>query len=527
MDRFKEIINKAKSGWKNMEPKRRGLMVGTIIGLILLVFILGYMINRTDYVTLFTNLSYEDAGTIVNDLESKNIKYKLEDDGKRIDVDAKRADKYRLELAMEGNLPDDGSGFEIFDDIGMMATDDDRKIMYQRALEGEIQRSIMSLDAVKLAKVHLVMSESSIFETQEKPASASVILELNKGQDMGNETIDGIVSLLAGAVENLPKENVKVIDSQGNVLSNRISEDGDGGNINAASKYQQIKLDFEDQMERNLLALLEDVLGRGKVKIKVNADLDFDAEESTIISYEDPVVRSEQIIVSGDDIDVEGEDALIGDNPSNLVGRITGEDAHYDKTTNNELSSETTNIIRAPGRINRMTTSVVYDGDLSNRQTEQIERMVATATGYDFDRDDLISIVGIEFDKSEEEALQAELDQMRQEEEEKAKMETYRNIALMAVASALVLTIIIAIVRRARKDRQTELALEEAMMVAEEEEAKKGREEQDLGIRAQEEQEPAEPIQVTMGRDEERAKTYAKEHPELAADLIKAWLKDK
>ncbi len=225
-------------------------------------------------------------------------------------------------------MPEKSSGFEIFDNIGLMVTDDDRKIMYQRALTGELQRSIMSLDAVNSAKVHLVMSEKSIFETQEKEASASVILDLNPNHKISDSMIKGIAALISGAVDNLPDENIQIIDSKGNLLSRVLQEDDSLNSIDIVTKYQSIKEEFEHKIESNLKGLLEDVFGKDKIRVSVNADLDFDAEETTTITYRDPVIRSEQISASGENINNQFEGGNIGDNPSVVIDEVTGEGGH-------------------------------------------------------------------------------------------------------------------------------------------------------------------------------------------------------
>src|SRR5699024_6450193 len=143
--------------------------------------------------------------------------YKLEDGGKTILVDRNQIDEYRIDLAVDDKLPDSSTGFELFDDSGMMTTDEDRKIMYQRALSGELERSISALDGIEKAKVILVTPEESVFSEKEKEATASVMLTLKK--PLSDKSIQGIVTLTAGAVENLNPDNIKVVDDSGNVLA--------------------------------------------------------------------------------------------------------------------------------------------------------------------------------------------------------------------------------------------------------------------------------------------------------------------
>ena len=517
MENVRDITTKARSSWDNLDKKKKTRMTLVLIALILFLVIYSLTIGKSKYVVLFSDLDLQDAGNIVSDLDNKKIKYKLEDNGKTILIDQNKIDKYRIELAMEGKMPESSSGFEIFDDIGLMVTDEDRKIMYQRALEGELQRSIMSLDSVKSAKVHLVMSEKSIFESEMKDASASVILDIKDGYKISEGMIKGIAALVTGAVDNLPEENIQIIDSKGNLLSADLLEET--SSVNILSKNQAIKDEFEKKLENNLNRLLGDVFGREKIRVVVNADLDFDAEESTIIKYSDPKIRSEQLNISGNNIDVIPEDSLIGDNSSSVVGKVAGDGSTYNRTVNNELDTETTTVIKAPGKVNKLTTSVVYDGVLSDLKAQQIETMVATAIGYDYDRDDLISVVGIEFENNILKGQDNNKDQ-----KELSFLEEYKNVALVIVASALALAIIITTVKVILNRRKDKKSLEDTLI-----EEKEMLEREELERQAQEAaaKKRLDDLSVEDSLEEDRkAKTYAKENPELAADLIRAWLKD-
>ncbi len=520
MEKIKGIIEGAKSGWNKMDKTKRTTMVVLIASIILFASLYTYITKKPNYVTLFSNLDLEDAGNIVNDLEIKKINYKLEDEGTKILIDEKLVDEYRLQLAMEGNMPEKSSGFEIFDNIGLMVTDDDRKIMYQRALTGELQRSIMSLDAVNSAKVHLVMSEKSIFETQEKEASASVILDLNPNHKISDSMIRGIAALISGAVDNLPEENIQIIDSKGNLLSRVLQEDDSLNSIDIVTKYQSIKEEFEHKIESNLKGLLEDVFGKDKIRVSVNADLDFDAEETTTITYRDPVIRSEQISASGENINNQFEGGNIGDNPSVVIDEVTGEGATYSRTVNNELSSETTTAIKAPGKINRLTTSVVYDGTLpeGSPRVEQIREIVAGATGYDEERGDNIEVKGILFDRSHEIAQREELDRIKEEMEmSKGFFGRYKDLIVAGIMGVLAIGILILVARFlfSKKKEAEIIALEEAF--------EKQREIDNI---SEDIERIGEKIEVTVDTDERKAKNYAKENPDLAADLIKVWLKN-
>ena len=518
MNKIKEILAGVKSGWTKMDKTKKTTMISVVMILFLSVALFTYF-NRVTYAPLFTNLELDDSGRIVEDLKLKKIDYKLNNGGKDILINEKLIDGYRIEVATEGNMPEKSSGFEMFDNMGMMATDEDRQIMYQRALSGELQRSIMSLDGVTSAKVHLVLPEKSIFETEKKPGSASVVIDVDPSKKINNDTIRGMAALVYGAVDNVPEENIQIIDSKGNLLSTFLKaekQDGLAGNLDG---YSQMREEFQGKMEDNLNALLSGVFGMDKVKISVFADLDFDAEETTTISYKDPITRSEQTssLIDG------GVGGNIGDENSNVVGN-EADGTIVDKTINNELTTETKTTIKAPGKVRKLTTSVVYDGNLSPEASDQMLSIVAAATGYDTTRGDFISIEGINFDKTYEENMQAELDAIKAEETAaKTGFAKYRDYILYGLGGLFVLLLLIGVIRaviskrKGSKEDQYREKFPMEVPISELEQAMATPKPEPLVV---------EKIEVKQDVNQIQANEFAVENPELAADLIKAWLKE-
>ncbi|WFA07901.1 flagellar basal-body MS-ring/collar protein FliF [Tissierella sp. Yu-01] len=511
MESIKKTLDGAKEGWNNLDKKKKIIMVTSIIAIILIVSVLTYNNNKINYALLFSNLELQDAGIIVNDLETNGIKYKIENNGRNILIDENKVDEYRLQLAMNGMMPESSTGFEIFDDTGMMVTDEDRQIMYQRALTGELQRSIMSLDAIESAKVHLVMPEKSIFETEEKAASASVIIGIKPSQKVTQDMIRGIVALVSGAVDNLPEENIQVIDTKGNLLSGFLNEDQDITTMDIMSQYDSIRNKFEDQIESSLMKLLGNALGKDKVMVSVLADLDFDSEETTVINYSNPIPISEQIEASGGNIDIQTvTGGSIDDNISNVMDSVDGDDSTYSRIINNELSSETRSIIKAPGKVNRLTTSVVYNGNLSDENLAKIQNIVAAATGYDSERGDIISVEGIMFNDGPETGVIDE----GMEEEPVEGLQKYLPYILRGLGILALLIIIILTIRNVRRKKKEDIQFQEQLATGDTVESTLSVLDDDFGI------------QIKPDDKGDKAQKYAKENPDLAADLIRTWLKD-
>lgn len=525
MDMMKSITGKIKGGWEKIDQGKRKALVLAVSAMTLLVVLYSFYSNQVTYAALFTGLELQDAATITADLDTKgNIRYRIENGGRDIFVDEDHVDRYRLELAMNGMMPENSTGYEIFDDMGMMVTDEDRKIMYQRALEGELQRSVMSLNEIETARVHLVMSEESIFDTERREASASVILSLKTGAKISDDSVRGIVALITGAVNNLPEEKVRVIDSKGNLLSLGIAAGNESAGIGMVDKQREIKKSFELEIEQNILNLLGPALGPDKLKVAVYANLDFDAQEQTVISYENPVIRSQQVSATGPDLN-SGE---ITSNPvdGNAQNVLDGEEdnlSSFDGTVNYELTESTTNTVKAPGKITRLSTSVLYDGNLTEAQLESIRNLVSTATGYDLNRGDIISVEGVVFDKSYQEEIDKKLEEERLlEEAGRSFMEKYEDYIYLGMFGLLGLVMVLSLMKilfGKKKNRRTKDKEEQYTMLPE-----MGQPVAPAPVDIIEE--VFQKFEVRENQKERQVKEYAEEHPEIAADLIKAWMKD-
>lgn len=529
MDKVKDALEALKAKWSELS---RLVKIAIVLGIISLFAIIGtvyYMNTRVEYSVLFSNLSEADAGTISQDLDSQNIKYKLADDGKTIMVDKTKVDQYRINLAVDNKLPSSSKGFELFDSASMMTTDEDRKIMYQRALTGELENSIAALDDVDKAKVNLTMPKSdNVFDNStSKKAKASIVLTL-KGTSISKDAVQGIVALTTGAVQGLDKKNVKVVDQTGKIL-NKNEEDDASDSSSATSKYMKLKSQYEKQMEKKITGLIEPVVGKGKVKASVNVDLNFDAVEKKITNYSNPQIRSENVQASGKQTEIkQAQTGQVNDNVDNVTGDENNDNASYNRTVNNELNTETTKIINAPGSINRMTSSVVINGDLSAGDAKNIRKLIQGALGYDKQRGDTVSVQAVNFARAKS--------TKKTVAKKPAKKTNWVLIGALIAAGVLTLgTIIFLVIRRRRRLAEEEEYYDDDYDVdvtdegeEEEEEAKEVSEELDPEIlaekeRQRKEEETKRKIAVS---NEQKAKEYATKHPDVVADLISAWVKE-
>lgn len=522
MGGFKGFWGSITNGWQSLG--KSGRVIASTVGIsVLLTMILYFTVfGATKYVTMFTNLSLEDSAKVVSKLDELKIeKYKLEDRGSSILVDEKQVDKLRLDLAMSGALPNSGKGYEIFDDIGIMVTDEDRKIMYQRALEGELQRSIMSLQEIENARVHLVLAEDNLFDKETQPASASILLEIKPTESLANDQIKGIISLVAGAVNNLSEENVKVLDSNSNLLSAGILESSEYNPTSAVMNKRDLENTYNMELENDLTSTLEKTFGVGKSVVNVSVELDMDTEESISKSFDgEPIVISEQKKYESNTTDDSG------DNPSDTGGYISDSDIINDSNTqsyetirNYELGETTITTIKALGTVERISTSVIIDGALTDEQKVSIKNIVMSAIGADETRGDTINVEGIPFDISLKDAVKDDIGTKLPETGLVNEILKYISLpVLLGIAIAILFSIILIIVllARGRRKKTREKEVENIML------------NETLPREELKSKDIIDEVIIDTGKMKvdfkEKINSYANDNPKEAAELLKLWI---
>src|SRR5581483_10748127 len=246
-----------------------GLAALLVIGIIAYAVM---SVNGTDYKPLFSNLSSEDAGRIATKLKDQKVPYKVSDDGSTVYVPSDRANELRIQMASEGLPQSSRIGFELFDQNSFGTTEFSEQVKYQRALEGELERTIGSLAEVERVRVHIVLPRESFFKDKENKAKASVILKLRSNLRLSDSSVAGVVHLVAGSVEGLSRDQVSVVDTTGRMLARPGEQDGD---LRLSSSQLEVRERMEKELSGRLMSLLEPVVGTGKVRVSVAADMNF------------------------------------------------------------------------------------------------------------------------------------------------------------------------------------------------------------------------------------------------------------
>jgi flagellar M-ring protein FliF len=365
--------------------------------------------SSPEYVPLFSNLPPDDAGRIADWLTENSVEYKLEQGGSRILVSREAQYSARIQLAQEGLPGKRSTGYEIFDQTNLGMSEFVQKLNFRRALEGELSRTIESIDAVDQARVHIVMPEQALFREKEKLTKASIALQLRVG--LSQSQVAGIAHLVTSSVEDLEISNVTIIDSRGNVLSNLTDRDP---LLAVNANQMQLKGEVEERLAEKVESMLEQLLGSDKVIVRIATDLDFTRTE-TLVEEFDPervAVRSESVTESSEE--VQGGSGANQVDP-NLPANSNSESVtSTNNTTNYEVTKTTTSSMNQSGGIQRITASVLVDGtyetvtdadgndvlqyqDRNQREMNMIEQAVRTAIGFDQNRGDEVSVTNFPF----------------------------------------------------------------------------------------------------------------------------------
>ena len=381
--------------------------------------ILIFVANRVDYKPLFTNLTSEDAGEIVKKLKDAKTPYQITADGKGILVPSDKVYELRLTLASEGIPQGGGVGFEIFDRKNFGMTEFVQKLNYQRALQGELSRTIAQLTGVEQARVHLVIPEKSLFKDNERPATASIVLKMKSNRALRESEVQGVVHLVASSIEGMDPEHVTLLDSRGKILSKGGSSDP---TARMSSAMQEAQMAYERNAEERIQSLLDRIVGGGKSVARVTAAFDFKQVERLEEKFdpESIAVRSEQRTEEKGSsttgaAGVPGVQTNLGRTAPG-GGATTGGGSKNDETLNYEVSRSTAKIIEPVGALSKISVAVLVDGKYeepaavkegqvskakyvprSPDELLKIETLVKNAVGFNAERGDQLSVQNIPF----------------------------------------------------------------------------------------------------------------------------------
>lgn len=390
---------------------RLAAFVGIGIGLAAALAAVFMNVSRPNAL-LYSNLDLKEAGEITRALDQANIRYEAKGDGSTIMVARDQVASTRLLLSGKG-LPTAGSvGYEIFDQTGVVGqTDFVQQLNRQRALEGELARTIQSLEGVTSARVHLVLPKKELFEDEIQQPSASVSIGVGAREPTPDQ-VRAIQNLVAGAVPNMKPDRVTVVDQHAKTLS--------GGSEGDAMAADGRKSAVEARVAKTVKTLVEGVVGAGKARVNVTADLDLSQVtiQQETFDPDGQVVRSESTNEESANENQPNQTgavtaaANIPGAPANPDGNVSSTSGRTGTTTNYDISKTVRTEVKEPGQVKRLSVAVAVDGvtapagkdgkpgaytPRSAAEMQRIEQLVRTAVGFDAQRGDQVTVINVQF----------------------------------------------------------------------------------------------------------------------------------
>ena len=434
MDRFKEFFEQVSAVFLNLTKRQKIVVLSSIVAVIAFIVLLILLMRGSGstqnefagYSVLFRNIDPSVSAQVITQLEADGVNYKLADEG-TILVPTKDVYRERIAVASITNIQGNNGkvGFELFDNKEFGATEDEQRVKFQRAIQGELSKTIESLEPIERAVVYIAFPKESVFTERQTPPTASVVVKLKANTSLDLGQIDGIKRIVAGSVANLKVENVKIVTQDGIAIGEdtiALQNEQEAAKIAAQVRY---KHEFESRYENKIIDMIASFTGsKEKVTAKVTMEFDFSQTDSEREIFDpNSVIRSEQNIeehkVGRDKPDIGGVPGAVSN-----IGPVQGiEDnkpaEQYDKTvanTNYEISKQIIKTKPQFATIRRITAAVAVDGrydyvrdengdatgvvkyfPLDEAEMNSITNLVKQAVGYDPNRGDEVTVSNIEF----------------------------------------------------------------------------------------------------------------------------------
>lgn len=401
---------------KQLGPARLVIMGGVFVGLLLFFVFISMRVSSPSMQLLYGDLSSNDSMAISSVLDQAQISYSNSEDGSEIMVAESDIAKARMLLAQEG-LPDGGTmGYELFDQkSGFGTTNFVQNINQVRAMEGELARTISSLEPIRNARVHLVLPQRELFSRENREASASVFITLRPGANLQREQIAAIQSLVAAGVPQLKPDGVSLIDSNGNLLARGGEDD-----VSLMSmKAEELRLNYERRMTNTVENLIGRIVGYDKVRANVVVDLNFDriSTNEELFDPETQVLRSTQLVEENStEREPPSAEVSVQNNLPGISGELlqgdqpTAQSSRVEEVANYEISKTVRSVVREVGEVKKLSIAVLVDGNYTTteegervyqpRTQEELDKiadLVKSAVGYDASRGDMIEVTNMKF----------------------------------------------------------------------------------------------------------------------------------
>ncbi len=399
MEFLRRVSQQFRQIWQGLSwPRRLGMLFLT--GLcVALVAGVAYWASQPDFRVLYTNLSPEDAGAITAKLQAGGVTYRLTGGGQTILVPAEQVAQARVDLAAEGLPAKGGKGFELFDMSALSLTPLAERVNFVRALQAELAKTIMQLEPVATARVHVVLPDQSPFVREQMPAKASVMLRLKPGATLSRNMAQGITALVARSVEGLTPENVSIVDANGRLLSEPTDPD-----TGMADSHMDYRRQLEKYLASKAEEMLTQALGPHRAVVRITADVNFKRlrERKENYSPEDRVIMNEKVTNSRSTTTGAGARGPAGTasnvpprQPGGGAGGTTGTSQDETTETSYAISKVTQEFEEKIGTIERLTVAALVDlgkgegGAAPTMSLQDVQDIIRQAVGFKTNRDEI------------------------------------------------------------------------------------------------------------------------------------------
>jgi len=396
MDELRKALLQGRDLWRKLSPGRRLAVIGALLATVAVVAFIALRGNVESYSLLYAGLAPDEAGRLIEQLKTDKVPYRIINAGTAVEVPEAKVHEVRLALAQKGLPKGSGVGFELFDKQSFGTTSFVEQMNYRRALQGELARTIMSLDEVETARVHLALPERSLYKQNEEPPSGSVALKLKPGRKLLPGQVRGIVHLVSNSIEGLAPERVTVLDESGNVLS---QSDDAAGQLDA----QQT---LEKSLEHRVREVVERLVGVGHVAVVITLEMDYARTDRTEEQFDkDGTLRSESRTEERSGagaLDATGGVAGARGNlpgapaPTTTPAGGSGGAAKLSETKNYEVSRVVQHTVGPMAKIKQLHLAILVDQpEKTARPPEELQRITALAreaAGLSKERGDSIEV---------------------------------------------------------------------------------------------------------------------------------------
>jgi flagellar M-ring protein FliF len=437
------LQEQALSFWKKQTGAQRVTFGAILLAAAILIPILLTWASKPSYSVAYSGLNEADAGEIVQKMDEAGIDYQLKGSS-TILVQSDQVYQTRLRMAREGLPQESTVGYELFSGNTLGMTEFTQRVNYQRALEGELERTIASIDSVEAVRVHVVTPERSLLSDDQQPTTASITIQERPGSSIDGSQVRAISHLVASSVEGLKPENVVVVDSNGNLLAGGM--DGDMEGLATQSDNQRAaEAAAALEVKKRVQAMLDQILGPNHSVVQASVQMDWTQREVTSSAFNPTpaAIRSEQHV--SESYNTNGQTAGgvpgAGSNLPTPIPGVAGQNGssvytRTEDTVNYEISQVQTLEKIAPGQVKNLSISVMVDNVTDPQKLESIRAAVAAAAGVDETRGDLMVVETLEFDRTYFETQQADL-------QEQAQMDTYLRYGSLAAVVVVMIVLLV------------------------------------------------------------------------------------